>query len=285
MSFPFTFGKQPRLRETYLFLRDKLAIVPARLRHCRAGFPPIFLPLIVLVPATVLLCLGGWETRISGLFFAEGDASWPYRFRQPWSAIDDYGCLPALVIGIGGLVVALGALVVPALRRWRKAGAFLALALVLGPGLIVNGLLKPYWGRPRPVQLAAFGKSADYAPVWTPAGKAAGRSFPSGHASMGFFLMVPAFLYYRRRRRLALLLFTVGLLAGGIVGFTRVLQGRHFPSDVLWSAACVYYSALFLYVLFRYHRAEAEGSAADGRTEGPTGRSEDIEGGDYREAA
>jgi membrane-associated PAP2 superfamily phosphatase len=160
--------------------------------------------------------------------------------------------LPALLLGAGALAVSIGSCWIDRLRFWRKAGWFVALSLALGPGLIVNGLLKPSWGRPRPAHIVEFGGTVQYAPVWSPGVAPGAMSFPSGHASMGFFLIVPAFLLYRKHRLLAVLFFALGLCLGSTVGLARMIQGRHFPSDVLWSAACVYYSALFLYILFRF---------------------------------
>jgi len=209
----------------------------------------MLLPLALLVAGTVVLCAFGWDTRIADLFHAGVEDCWPMRDAQPWRWLYEYGPLPALLMGIMGLVVFAGSLVLRRMRRWQKVAAFVVLSLVFGPGLLVNGLLKPYWGRPRPSQLANFGGTAEYCPVWQPGTEVVGTSFPSGHASMGFFLMVPAFLFYRTHRRLAILLFTLGISAGILVGMARIVQGRHFPSDVLWSAACVYYTALLMYVL------------------------------------
>ncbi len=253
-----------------------------RLRHC----PPILVPLAILVIATLVLCLHGTETGISALFH-DGGHKWTLKNTQPWSAIYDFGALPGLAVGISGLVVALVSLCVSALRSWRtvKVGFFLALSLAIGPGLIVNGVLKPHWGRPRPNQLALFGGTAAYSPAWIPGGEVKGKSFPSGHASMGFFLMVPAFLLYRRNRRWAIVLFSSGLATGGVVGLARIVQGGHFASDVLWSAACVYFSAFLLYLLFRFDVAAESKAQRDGETETvlrlPDAASQD----EYREAA
>jgi lipid A 4'-phosphatase len=253
-----------------------------RLRHC----PPLLVPLAILIIATLVLCLHGTETGISALFH-DGGKTWTLKNTAPWTAIYDFGAVPGLAVGISGLVVAIVSLCVPALRSWRriKIGFFLALSLAIGPGLIVNSVLKPKWGRPRPNQLAMFGGSAEYSPAWIPGGEVTGKSFPSGHASMGFFLMVPAFLLYRRNRRWAIVLFGAGLAAGGVVGLARIVQGGHFASDVLWSAACVYFSAFLLYLLFRFDVAAESKAQRDGETETvlrlPDAASQD----DYREAA
>jgi membrane-associated PAP2 superfamily phosphatase len=85
--------------------------------------------------------------------------------------------------------------------------------------------------------------------------KAGGMSFPSGHASMGFYLMAPAFLLFHRRR-LAHSFVLVGLAGGLALGITRILQGAHFPSDVLWSAGFVYLSSLAMALAFGMFRRE-----------------------------
>jgi membrane-associated PAP2 superfamily phosphatase len=214
-------------------------------------------PLLLVVAATVALCVTGWDAGLVRLFYSASEAGFPYRNVQPWQAIYHYGELPGLILGLGGLALVLGGWMVPRLRCWRKAGAFLALSLALGPGLLVNGILKPYWGRPRPVHVAEFGGQHDYRAVWGPGAYANGKSFPCGHASMGFFLMVPAFLIYPRNKRLAALIFGLGLAAGGVVGLARVVQGKHFPTDVLWSAVCVYLTAWISVALMRFDAGTA----------------------------
>ncbi len=79
-----------------------------------------------------------------------------------------------------------------------------------------------------------------------------GASFPSGHASMGFYLMAPAFVLYRRRPRLAAAFFALGLAGGTIMGLARIVAGSHFASDVVWSAGIVYFTGLALAALFRF---------------------------------
>ncbi len=161
-----------------------------------------------------------------------------------------WGVYPGLALGLGGLVVAIAGLVIPPLRRWRKEGLFLALLLLIGPGLVVNVWFKGCWGRPRPCETAMFGGARPFVPAGMP-GPTEGRSFPSGHASMGFFLMAPAFFLYRRNKRLALWFFVLGLTAGTVIGLGRIVQGRHFASDVVWSAGMIYLCGWCLDMLFQ----------------------------------
>jgi membrane-associated PAP2 superfamily phosphatase len=158
------------------------------------------------------------------------------------------------VLGFSGLVCAVIGCWFRRSATWAKVGLFLALSLALGPGLLVNGLLKPHWNRPRPNQIRQFGGQFDFVNVLGRISYEQARSFPCGHASMGFYLMAPAFVLYRRNWRLAFVFIMLGLVAGGVIGFGRIAQGRHFLSDVIWSAATVYVTGLFLCILFGFHR-------------------------------
>jgi membrane-associated PAP2 superfamily phosphatase len=133
-----------------------------------------------------------------------------------------------------------------------EAGLFLAALLALGPGLIVNGIFKPYLCRPRPHQVTDFGGQQTFVAAWGMGTSVEGKSFPCGHASMGFYLMAPAFLLYRRHRRLAIGFVLLGLVCGTAIGLARIADGDHFPSDVLWAAGMVYLSGLGLAFLFQW---------------------------------
>src|SRR6185312_1269364 len=88
---------------------------------------------------------------------------------------------------------------------WRidgRAAAFLLLALALGPGLVVNTVLKDHWGRARPAQVTEFGGKVEFTPAPLPAEQCGHNcSFPAGHPAMGFYLISFALLIPERRRR------------------------------------------------------------------------------------
>ena len=115
----------------------------------------------------------------------------------------------------------------------RKRAAVVLLSLLLGPGLIVNTILKDHWGRPRPYQVMRDGKvfSPVYESHW---GNSSNNSFPSGHGSIGFFVGVP--LLARGRRKAGTIL---SLGFGSLIGLVRVLQGGHYLSDVVFCAIFV----------------------------------------------
>jgi len=52
----------------------------------------------------------------------------------------------------------------PLWRLDRNALIFLVAALAIGPGILVNTVLKDHWGRARPHQIEAFGGSHQFTP-------------------------------------------------------------------------------------------------------------------------
>lgn len=226
----------------------------------------MLIPLCVTAVAAVCFHLTELDLAVARLFYDAETTSWPCLGTEPWHSIYCFGCLPSLALGIGGLFIALVGQLWKPTRPWQKEGLFLAVFLILGPGILVNAILKPNWARPRPIQVRAFGGDRDFLPVGLIGSTSDSKSFPSGHAAMGFFLMAPGFVLLRRNRRAAHAFFALGLCAGGIMGVTRIAQGGHFPSDVLASGILVYFTGLWLYFVMGLNRPVVEDSAAG---EGP----------------
>lgn len=108
---------------------------------------------------------------------------------------------------------------------------FVLTTLALGPGLIVNGILKEHWGRARPRAILEFGGDATFSPVWWISDQCERNcSFVSGEAASAFWLIALVFLV-RKERRPAVATFTLSFAAA--VSLTRIAAGAHFLSDVL----------------------------------------------------
>lgn len=241
-------------------ISTKSTVTPilSKLMNCVRS-PFFWIPAAVLVAATVLFSCTDLDVALIQPFFSKhaihrGDfARFPLGGGPPWKPIRDWGIYPAWALGCGGLVVWFASFVWAKLKPWRDPGLFLFLALLIGPGLLINSVLKPYWDRPRPKQTVPFGGPYEFLPVWQPGCEGdACFSFPSGHAAAGFYLMTPAFFLYRRRPKTALAFLLLGLAAGVTIGIARMAAGCHFPSDVLWSAGVVYFTGLTLAVPFRF---------------------------------
>ena len=199
--------------------------------------PALWTGLVALIVLSILFYTVNWDLAVSSFYWNQGQAPWPGREDLFGDIAYRLGHWPALLAGTGGLIVFILSYKVKRWAKWRGPGLFLFLVLLLGPGLLVNGLGKALTGRPRPSDLGAFGGSWDYQRPWQLGIPGRGRSFPSGHASMGFYWLSLYFLWQKRWPRTGLAL---GLLAGALMSWARVAQGGHFLSDTLFSGVIVF---------------------------------------------
>ena len=214
---------------------------------------PLLWPLMVTIVLSVIIRMFEIDQRVASLCYDDKLQLWPFDTAHPWLWFYRNGTLPPLLVGIAGAVIFLfGKWLFPKMdpgttNRVRRGGLFLALLLLIGPGLLVNSSLKMMWGRPRPWQCEQFGGDMKFIPVgeWGTQ-SLPNSSFPSGHAAVAFFLMGLGFVVSPRRSWLRRGCFVGGILYGLAMGFTRVLQGGHFTSDVLWAGAIVYFVAVGL---------------------------------------
>ncbi|HEX5515713.1 MAG TPA: phosphatase PAP2 family protein [Gammaproteobacteria bacterium] len=139
-------------------------------------------------------------------------------------------------------------------RLSRRVIAYLFAVLLLGPGLLVNEVLKNHMDRARPRQITMFGGDKEFTPALVPADQCERNcSFVSGHAAIGFYLSALAWVAGRRRRWLL-----GGIALGGLVGLCRMAQGGHFLSDIVFAFWSVYLTAALLAWPF-FGRAAAGG--------------------------
>ncbi|MCC5830429.1 MAG: phosphatase PAP2 family protein [Phycisphaeraceae bacterium] len=207
----------------------------------------------VIVGIMLLVMMVFWITDLDLImmrwFFAPtgAETDWPYGHALFWSILYE------LANPIAGAValVAIGLILVGTFRphrhRLKPAGLCLFLCLLIGPGLLVNVVLKDYWGRPRPRQVEPLGGMMRHIPPGMIGYVGMGKSFPSGHASAAFILGVPYFLLYRRHRRLAWCVLGLGIGMGLLMGGARMAAGGHFPSDALMAGVVVLGAAWWVY--------------------------------------
>lgn len=142
------------------------------------------------------------------------------------------------------------------LRAYRKGALYLLLVLFLGPGVVVNELIKAHSGRARPSYSQPFGGPKAFTRAFVPADQCVRNcSFVSGHAAVGFYFLSFAFVFVRARR----MWLVIGVALGSFVGLARIVEGAHFLSDVVFSGFSVYFVAALLHVLmFKRARAGAD---------------------------
>ena len=145
-----------------------------------------------------------------------------------------YG-VPFLVFGL--MLVAYGGRRLGWPVAWGPSGAgllFMAASLALGPGLLVNGILKDHSHRPRPYQVTTFGGDAPFVPFYRFDGACRRNcSFVSGEGATAFWTMAPALLAPPAWRPLAL---AAAVLFGTAASLLRMAFGGHFLSDTVFAA-------------------------------------------------
>lgn len=196
--------------------------------------------LLALVP---LILFPEIDIGVSSLFFDSATRSFPFRSDPLGEFVRK--TLPGFLFAIAGLIGIAGlagAWLKRPIAGIRPAMALLVVgSLALGPGLVVNVILKDHWGRARPSTIAEF--NGGYTPklqysraVFISDQCDDNCSFPSGHAALGFWTVSLALLAPPRRRRAAM---AAALGFGAFMGLVRIAQGGHFLSDVVSSGIIV----------------------------------------------
>jgi lipid A 4'-phosphatase len=206
---------------------------------------PRGLGLWVIAIATFLVLIAldwsGMEQKVSSLAFVGGE--WKWKDWGLWKFLYEYGPVPSILVGVGSLLWGIVLLVRKAPRKKWLWALYPFACLAIAPGFLVNALGKDQWGRPRPRDCEVFGGQQHYQHFWSPHFGGEGRSFPSGHASVGFYLCCLSMIPGNRRRWLWL---GIGLLMGVLIGMARIAQGGHFITDIVASCGIVLFVSWML---------------------------------------
>jgi membrane-associated phospholipid phosphatase len=164
-----------------------------------------------------------------------GNNAFAWRIYPPLMLARDIGLWVGTAIIIPVLAALAFKLIVPTRKMLipGRAVVFLIATLALGPGLLVNVVLKDHWGRPRPIDITQLGGTEHYVRWWDPRGDCPNNcSFVSGDVAGAFWTMAPAALTPAPWRILA---YGAALALGTGMAALRVMAGGHFLSDVVFS--------------------------------------------------
>ena len=214
-------------------------------------FPRLFweiaIPVLLLAGLSIWFrCTDADISLIRGMRAVTGITNWQDADLGVWGFIKAYGVIPGFIVTVAAIVVIFAGLMTPRLAHWIRPGVYLVLVIAVGSGLISNMILKDHWGRPRPKHVIELGGDYPFVKVLTPAFELGGKSFPCGHATMGFLFFAVALILRNRRPLLSWIAMAIALILGGLLGAARVVQGGHFPSDVLWAAGIMWFSSVGL---------------------------------------
>lgn len=219
----------------------------ARLEPDQPPFRGLYLlPVLLLAVGTIVCWIVPLDQHLSGQFFSFAHGKWIGDSIPMVRFLQRYGDYPSVLLGIAALWLTAVCVGSEKLDPWRRAGLYLVVSLALCH-ILVNPVLKKHYNRARPRETALFNGQRPFTPVLRYSGDEKGRSFPSGHAAAGFSFVAIYFAFRDRQRALALTGLALGLAHGLFNGAGRVLQGAHFPSDVLWSFGVVWFACWGLY--------------------------------------
>lgn len=212
------------------------------------------IPFLLLIATVIVFRRTELDITIQKLFY-QPQSGWFLKDMPLFRFLYHYGNLPAIIISIAGLVL-LG-LSYQAMKwaKWRKIGLFLVLAMLLGPGLVINTVLKDHWGRPRPRNIRDFGGKYAHEKVLSIDPESPGKSFPCGHASMGFYLFIPWFVLRKKKSLWAAVSLASGIGMGLAIGIARIAQGGHFASDVVIAGLLVYLIGAAIHDMLKFKKA------------------------------
>lgn len=208
----------------------------------------VLLEVIALIALTLTISYFKLDFKVQELFYRAGsEPAWYQKDSLGWKIAYHYGTLPAILLTFFACVGLILSWMRSEMTKLRRHFLFIILTLAIGPGLVVNAVLKDHWGRPRPRQVQEFGGKWDFKEIWQPGIPGKGKSFPCGHCSMGFFFITLYYFWKQRRRALAYGSLIFSLVLGTYIGLARMAQGGHFLSDIVWSGGLTYLTATILF--------------------------------------
>ncbi len=130
-----------------------------------------------------------------------------------------------------------------------------ALVFLLGPILLVNGILKTFWGRARPIQITEFGGERMFTPFYQITDQCARNcTFVSGEgaAATAVFIAVTLLAVFYLKGAIRWVCIGVAFSLSTFAAVLRVGFGGHFTSDVIFSILFVLLILCALMKLKRY---------------------------------
>ncbi|MFS0782644.1 phosphatase PAP2 family protein [Bacillus sp. 1P06AnD] len=207
-----------------------------------------FLWLSTVLSLMVFIIFAFLTSKNGDLAFDQSIMSWIDRISSPGleKTMDSI-----TVLGKSEVILLLTLLIAAILFFWKKDWVnSLFIIFMTGSGVVVNYLLKISFHRDRP------GDEVNYIEAFGHSFKMVSYSFPSGH-TMRISIIVAFLIYvcllYLRNGWIKALWITILSLMLVIVGFSRVVLGEHFPSDVVaaisasfaWFCICVLFFSSF----------------------------------------
>lgn len=124
--------------------------------------------------------------------------------------------------GILWILIAVALLFLPQMKKYRKVGLTVAIALILSL-IMCNGIMKNLWQRVRP-----FHADTTFENLYGIFGTIKDWSFPSGHTSASFAAALAILMWSKKHGIWA-------IVVAALIALSRLYLTVHYPSDVLAS--------------------------------------------------
>jgi len=235
-----------------MFPASTVALSPASAATASPGFlrGHLWLPLgATLLASAVLMGAGGDQWLADRLYRLEGQQ---WALQNAWLTthlIHQAGKWASSAAALLAIVLCGHAWRTERAAGWRWPLLYLVLAVALGTGVV--SLLKSLTNMDCPWDLARYGGTREFIGLFAtrPPGMPRGVCFPGGHSSAGFAWISLYFVALMMRPAWRWRGLAVGLLAGGVFGFSQQLRGAHFLSHDLWTLATCWTVSLGLFLL------------------------------------
>jgi membrane-associated PAP2 superfamily phosphatase len=204
----------------------------------------------------------GLDLALSGMFY-DGNGGWRVldlptgSLRTLASWLITAVAAPAFIALIVKLLLPRRPLLLPG-----RAVVLMIVTLALGPGLLVNVILKDNSGRPRPQYVTEFGGQEPMLPWWDMRGACDKNcSFVAGEPSGAFWTMAGAAVAPPHWRAAA---YGVAMIFGAAVGLLRMSAGGHFFSDVVFGGIVVFLLIWLVHgLLYRWRKTRVSDAAVE----------------------
>jgi len=128
-----------------------------------------------------------------------------------------------------------------------KSQIIVLLVFFIGSVIIVQIYSKHYFGRARPVKVKEFNGNLTFSPAFKVSNQCKlNCSFVSFHTSIGLLFLIHSFVQVGKKRKIMIIASCLLIM---LLGLTRIVQGKHFLSDVVISA-CFMVITYYLVVMF-----------------------------------
>lgn len=208
------------------------------------------------------------DLAIAGLFF---DVDPVRNFRFTWHlspalmTVRDGGLWISTLLIAATVAALVAKLILPRRRSPIPGRAILLLiaTMALGPGLLVNAVLKDQWGRPRPIDVTQFGGEQHFVAWWDPRGDCPQNcSFVSGDVSGMAWTFAPAALAPPPWRALAYGA-AFALTAG--MALMRIMAGAHFFTDTFFAGIFTFLIIWVMHgLIYRWPRTRLSDEQVEG---------------------